>query len=114
MAVFHSDCLYFEYLIPGMIGYDPNHLEYGRCRICPPTPTGEYRAELADWPIVNGLELFLCGLVDRLGPISCDCRRSCTSGVVPPPPNDFLLTENTVGTNYVLTETGDRIILEAP
>ena len=88
-------CNYWIQLVLGDVGYDPAVMR-GKCVICPPRPTGEYKNDLSAWPIV--LFTDFCNL----------CR--CVGCATPLVDNtDFLLQENS---DYIFQETGDKIILE--
>ena len=62
--IFCGDCLYYVALVEGEVGYSDAEPR-GRCIFCPPRPTGEYKEDLALWPIVSPTH-FICG--------KCMCR----------------------------------------
>jgi hypothetical protein len=98
MALGCSMCPYWTALLPGDLGYDSIYDGLkGYCTLCPPIPNGEYKGELSDWPITYIYQL--CNL--------CRCR-GCGEYTPPIPRDSYLLTETS---DYVLTETGFRIIL---
>jgi hypothetical protein len=85
-------CPYWDILVPSMEGYDPK-LVLGRCLLCPPVPTGEYKGDYSQWPIV--LATNYCNL--------CRCR-GCSGQR--PPITYFIKQEND---DYLLQENSDKL-----
>jgi hypothetical protein len=86
-------CPYWDVLVAGEEGYDLDVVR-GRCQLCPPIPTGTYRADYSQWPITLGTD-------------QCDQCRCRGCGEYTPPIPDFILQENY---DYLLQETDDKFI----